>query len=159
MVLPMKHGKIAALLLALLLTMLTAGCGSKEIQADAAALADELKSSLTFQDEMTAAEDTVRDTLYAIDAADVKAGKLYISSGATAEEIAVFEAADKEAADRLYKAAQERVENQKTAFEDYVPAEMTKLGNPVLVKKGSFVVLCVADDAAAAKKIVDKALG
>ena len=83
----------------------------------------------------------------------------YISSGATAEEIAVFEAADKAAADRLYKAAQERVENQKTAFEDYVPAEMTKLGNPVLVKKGSFVVLCVADDAAAAKKIVDKALG
>ena len=84
MVLPMKHGKIAALLLALLLTMLAAGCGSKEIQADAAALADELKSSLTFQDEMTAAEDTVRDTLYAIDAADVNAGKLYISSGATA---------------------------------------------------------------------------
>ena len=53
----------------------------------------------------------------------------------------------------------ERLKNQKTAFEDYVPAEMTKLNNAVLVKKGNMVVLCVADDYAAAKKIVDKALG
>ena len=68
---------------------------------------------------MTAAEDTVRDALYAIDGADVAQGKLYTSSGATAEEIAVFKAGDKEAAERLYKAVQERLKNQKTAFEDY----------------------------------------
>lgn len=153
-----RFKQCAALLCALLLLAL-AGCSGGEKEVDAAALADELKNGLTFQDEMTAATDAIRDTLYAIDGADVAQGKLYTSSGATAEEIAVFKAKDKEAADRLYKAAEERLENQKTAFEDYVPAEMTKLNNAVLVKKGSMVVLCIADDHAAAKKIVDEALG
>ena len=155
----MKRFQSCAVLLLALLLLALAGCSGGEKQVDAAALADELKNGLTFKDEMTAAEDTVRDALYAIDGADVAQGKLYTSSGATAEEIAVFKAGDKEAADRLYKAVQERLKNQKTAFEDYVPAEMTKLNNAVLVKKGTMVVLCVADDYAAAKKIVDKALG
>ena len=48
-------------------------------------------------------------------------GKLYLSSGATAEEIAVFEAKDDAAAERLLAAAKERVEAQKTAFEDMHP--------------------------------------
>lgn len=104
----MKHGKIGALLLALVLAVLAAGCGGKKVEADAAALADELKSSLTFQDEMTAAEDTVRDTLYTIDAADVKAGKLYISSGAHGGGDRRFRGrGPRPQRTRLYKAAQE----------------------------------------------------
>lgn len=151
-----KSWKRAVLLLTAALTCMLTGCGSGRV-ADASALADKLYTSLTFQDELTQATDTVRDTLYAIDSGDLAEGKLYISSGATAEEIAVFRATDKAAADRLYKAAQERLESQKAGYEDYAPAEMPKLNNALLMKKGNMVLLCVVEDHDTAKWIVDRA--
>ena len=87
------------------------------------------------------------------------AGKLYLSSGATAEEIAVFEAKDDAAAERLLAAAKERVEVQKTAFEDYAPAEMTKLNNAVVERSGKIVALCIADDSSVAQKKVKELIG
>ena len=126
---------------------------------DAAKAADDLKSALTFQDELSEATQELRDRTYGISADDVVSGKLYLSSGATAEEIAVFEAKDDAAAERLLAAAKERVEAQKTAFEDYAPAEMTKLNNAVVERNGKIVALCIADDSSAAQKKVKELIG
>ena len=54
---------------------------------------------------------------------------------------------------------QKRVEEQKTAFENYQPAEMKKLQDPLIKKQGVMVVLCVSDDTPAAEKAVKEALG
>ena len=153
----MKSLRIAAVLAAFMLIL--GGCSKGGVaDVDPVQLADDLKTSLTFQDEMTAATDTVRDRLYGLESEDLEAGKVYLSTGATAEEVAVFKATSEEAAQRIYEAAQDRVESQKAAFEDYVPAEMTKLENPVLVKEGYVVVLCIVDDASAASAKVKEAL-
>ena len=144
----------------LLLLVLLAGCGAQKAQnVDAAQAADTLKSSLTFQDELSEATPEVRNRTYGVSDADIVAGKLYLSSGATAEEIAVFEAADDAAADRLLAAMQERVEAQKLAFEDYAPAEMPKLDSAVVERSGNFVALCIAADNAAAQKMVKELIG
>ncbi len=71
--------------------------------------------------------------------------------GATAEEIAVFKAKDEKAADRIYQAMQKRVEEQKTAFENYQPAEMKKLQDP-LIKSRALWLFSVSDDTPAAEK-------
>lgn len=55
-------------------------------------LADTLNSTLTFQDEMTSVDTAAVVRLYGIDEADMTAYKVYTSTGATAEEIAVFKA-------------------------------------------------------------------
>lgn len=147
----MKQLKVVFSLL--LVALLLAGCGTKDTKnVDAAKAADDLKSALTFQDELSEATQELRDRTYGISADDVVSGKLYLSSGATAEEIAVFEAKDDAAAERLLAAAKERVEAQKTAFEDYAPAEMTKLNNAVVERNGKIVALCIADDSSAAQK-------
>jgi hypothetical protein len=70
----------------------------------------------------------------------------------------VFEAMDEAAAERVKKAAQGRVEDQKSAFQDYQPKEMAKLKNPLLIQSGRYVVLVVADDTSGAKKITDRYL-
>ena len=49
----------------------------------------------------------------------------------------------------------DRIEN----YSSYIPSEVPKLEDAVIISGGRYVVLCVADDAAAAQKIVDKALG
>lgn len=101
----------------------------------------------------------MRDRAYGISEGDVVSGRLYLSSGATAEEIAVFEAKDDTAAERLLAAARERVEAQKTAFEDYAPAEMAKLNSAVVERNGKIIALCIADDSAAAQKKVKQLIG
>lgn len=147
----MTKFKVLAAVLAFMMLFI-AGCSSKDVEIDINALADDLKNSVPFADTL---EEPV-NTAYEINEADLKGQKVYISTGATAEEIAVFEAVDKQAADRILKVVESYIEYQIEEFEDYNPAEVKKLSDPVLVKKGRYVILCVSDDNAAAKACIDK---
>ena len=137
----------------LLLTM--AGCGgNKAVEADVEAIADGLKSAVTFKDDLTTPEITV-DQLYGVDAADVVKAKYYTGTS-TAEEIAAIEAKDEDAAARIKAALDKHIQEQKEIYADYAPEELTKLGNPVLVSKGKYVVLCVSDENDEANTEMDK---
>ncbi|MCL2035647.1 MAG: DUF4358 domain-containing protein [Oscillospiraceae bacterium] len=77
---------------------------------------------------------------------------VYVSAtGGTANEIAVVKSKDVKTAE---EALIRRVENLKTRFKDYVPAEMVKLDNPVIVTKGDVAVMVIADDTAKAEKLI-----
>ena len=56
--------------------------------------------------------------------------------------------------DSSMKLLEPRIEAQKKAFENYQPAEMDKLNDPVLVKQGKYVFMCLSDDNAKAKEII-----
>ena len=91
-----------------------------------------LSETIAFQDSLTAVSDEMATVLYRLNEADVAAKKVYVSTGATAEEIAVFEAVDKEAAARIKEAVLQRAAEQEAAFRDYLPAEVPKLQKPYL---------------------------
>ena len=96
------------LCLSLALCLLAAGCGGQSAPAaDAAELADRLSTQIQFEDTLSPLEGDMLYTLYGIDQKDVQQGAAYVSTGATAEEIAVFSCTDDRAA--------QRVENAKTA--------------------------------------------
>ena len=157
----MRKKLFAGLLLCAAGALLLTGCSGKDggdIKLDVDKTADGLKAAVPFNDEMTAIEESVIYRLYDIDKEDVLKAKLYTGTAATAEEIAVFEAKDKDAAGRIYKAVQGRIADQKEGFEDYHPEEMTKLNAPYLEQTGKYVVLCLSDDNAKAKAEVDKQL-
>ncbi|GMQ62488.1 DUF4358 domain-containing protein [Vallitalea maricola] len=122
------------------------GCGGKDkdITIDISALAGDLTSKIEFQDDLTKIEGNSVESIYQIDYA--VSSEVYVSSGATAEEVAVFELKDEKEADNAYKAAEERIDAQKQAFESYVPEEMEKLDNAVVKKIGKYVIVCVAND-------------
>lgn len=141
------------------MTLLFAGCGSQELTIDVAQAADTIKESVTFKDTISELPESRFDTLYAVQEGDVVSRKVYVSSGATAEEIAVIEAKDADAAGRVEEAAQQRIADQKEGFENYQPAEMTKLNNPVLEVKGRYVFLVVCDDPQQARDAIDKVTG
>ncbi len=124
--------------------------------ADVEKLADEIVKTEKFVDQMSAVEQKTAVKIYGLEADDVAKAKVYESTGATAEEVAAFEAKDEDAAGRIRSAAAERVEDQKSAFEDYQPKEMTKLKTPLLMRQGKYVLLVVADDTSAAKQIADR---
>ena len=94
--------------------------------------------------------------MYDVKDEDVTKHAVYVSSGATAEEIAVFEAKDADAAARVKTAVDQRIADLKEGFENYVPGEMTKLNNPVVEVKGKYVLLCICDKPDEARTVIDK---
>ncbi|MGI5823477.1 MAG: DUF4358 domain-containing protein [Dethiobacteria bacterium] len=151
-------------LLMLLLIFLTTvivlpGCNTQSADEDVtlnvAECASTLKERIAFQDTLTAISAEMIATIYQIPAADVVQQQVYVSTGATAEEIAVFEAVDNEAAQKIETAVRERLAAQIISFEDYLPAELPKLEDPFIVVKGKYVILCVSDHNADAKKVLD----
>lgn len=147
--------------LAAALMLFTAGCAKQggAVNADVNTIADGIVKSVKFTDQMSPIDQKTAVKNYGLTASDVTKAKVYESTGATAEEVAAFEAKDETAANRVKKAADTRVADQKTAFQDYQPKEMTKLKTPLIVQSGKYVVLVVADDTSGAKKVTDQYLG
>lgn len=145
--------------LALLLTLTACGGSDSQPQKSAAEIADAIYSTQTFQDTLNAIDSDMLGDYYRIDASDLTDSKVYVSgSFSTAEEIAVFQASSSDAVENIKKAIDTRLEDLKLAFENYVPGEMTKINDPVLITKGTTVVLVLADDTAAVSDQVNELL-
>ena len=145
--------------LALLLTLTACGGSDSQPQKSAAEIADAIYSTQTFQDTLNAIDSDMLGDYYRIDAADLTDSKVYVSgSFSTAEEIAVFQASSSDAVENIKRAIDTRLEDLKLAFENYVPGEMTKINDPVLITKGTTVVLVLADDTAAVSDQVNELL-
>lgn len=151
--------RILACFLAALVLLAAAGCAGKETAAamDVEKTADAMAKAVKFSDEMSAVDQKTAEKLFGLESGTVVAAKAYESTGATAEEVAAFEAKDEAAEKQVAAAVKKRVENQKAAFQGYQPKEMTKLKNPLIVEKGKYVFLCVADDTSPARQAIDQA--
>ena len=113
------------------------------IEIDVHGLSSELLSQIAFVDELNAVGESVINRIYGIE--DYVQAEVYIGSGATAEEIAVFEFADTESAADGLQLALERIEDQKADYEAYIPEEVKKLDRAVVKRYGRYVVVCVSD--------------
>ena len=126
-----------------------------ESSRSAAEVADALKDGVEFKDSLNEPDKNIIEKLYGLSEDMYKEGKLYIGSGgATAEEIACFTANDADGAAKIKEAYEKRVEDLKKTFENYVPEEMDKLNDPVIVTKGNSVYMCLSNDNAKAKEII-----
>ena len=125
------------------------------VEKDVEAVADKLFSEIKYVDALNELDHSMVEKLLKVKEDLYTKAKIYIGSGgATAEEIACFEAKDESAADEIYAALEQRIEAQKQNFENYQPGEMDKLNDPVLVKQGKYVFMCLSDDNAKAKEII-----
>lgn len=125
---------------------------------DVAALGERLHTELEYRDQLEELEPEIVYTMLGIDAADVSAQKNYVSSGATAEEIIIFQAVDREAAVRLQDALAARCQDQQEVYASYAPEEIGYLQQAVLMDKENYVVFCVPVDGQAAEKLIKEAL-
>ena len=143
----------AAAALCLLLT----GCGSTngEEPYDAQDVQTLLEAEL-FSESLEEVDSSVLYGLYGLDAGLMSSSVAYLSTGATAEEVALFILNDAEDADTVQTACEKRVADQITACESYNPAEVTKLEGAVISVRDTPVLLVVGQDPAAVRDAVDK---
>ena len=151
-------GKWIAALAAIALCMSVAACGGSVADVDVNKAADAIKSGTTFTDELTKTDTENAEKLYQVDASLVQDVCVYIGTGATPEEIAVWKAKDDNGAAKLKEAAQGRLDTQKQRFTDYNPEQMPKIESAVLEESGKTVVLCISADNDKAKTAVSQAL-
>lgn len=133
------------LLMGLLLSL--AACKGESPKADLTLDdAQTLLDSGAFSEPLEEIDLEIACSLYALDQSKVTGAAVYGSTGATAEELAIFALKDASAADNALTALGYRVEDRREELEDYLPAEMDKLKNPVTEKRGNSVLLVIAAD-------------
>ena len=150
--------KILLFLLIVAIITTFSGCSSKNntTEIDFNALSNELLENIEFKDELTAVDDAVIQKIYNIE--DFVRAQVYISSGATAEEISLFEFDSNEKAEEGLKMAMERIEEQKADFGSYIPEELQKLDKAVVKQSGNYVIVCVSSSSDVAEEIITKYL-
>lgn len=135
-----------------------AGANKDEKPRKAIENAEKLYNSLTWKDELNYVEEDLiekrANQFYGITKDMYTSGLIYFGSGATAEEIACFDAVDADAAEKIKKGFEKRVADQKKAFENYVPGELVKLDAAIVKVDGLCVYLCITDDSAKAAELI-----
>ncbi len=152
--------KVLALLMAVCLFAFAAGCGDSNEgpEVDVAALAAELAAADIFDDIVSEMPAELALRFYSYDGADVVTCALYQSTLAAAEEVFVAECTDHDAAERVMEACDGRVEEQITAYESYVPAEVPKLEGSLRMAIGKYVFFVVSNNTDEAQRIVESYL-
>ena len=131
------------------------GCSKKEVKdIDVKTVANSLLNDIKYEDQLS---EVSYDIVYDMEDINVTDSAVYVSSGATAEEIAAIKCETKEDAAKVQTVLEERVKEQKDSFENYVPKELDKLDKAVIVKAGNTVVLSISNDDAKAKEIIENA--
>lgn len=149
----MKKTLIIAVSLLLCLCTICA-CGKKEYNIDKAKLASELAASGNFLDTVAEIPAELISHFYQID--NSVSAIMYKSSVATAEEITIFEAADSNAAAKVYETAKAYLETQAKIYDAYNATEAARLRCAICKQYGKYVVVCVCNDNVGAQEIINE---
>ena len=132
-------------------------CGGKDAAAsiDGAALAKSLATDIKYDDKLS--ELSSDEISGFMDVADGAEGVMYMGSGSTAEEVAVFTCDSEETAEAQKANVETFLADQKTQFDAYNPDEVARIDDAVLKQEGTAVILCVSGDPDKAESIVEEA--
>lgn len=142
----MKQTVISCWILILCLTL--AACGGPKGQTDFDPEHDveTILNSSAFSEILAKIDQDTACALYGIDETSVRCSAVYGSTGASAEELAIFTFEDGEGVDAALSAFRLRVEDRTEEMRDYLPAELPKLDGAVVERRGNSVLLVIAAD-------------
>ena len=150
--------KILAAIIAMIMVFAFIGCAKKEPRFyEANAVADALNLGLEFGEELEKSSAEVALAIYGIDQSLCSNAAIYNGSGATADEIAVFNCVDDAAAETVYQAAEARLQYLYEGYSSYGPDEVPKIEASSVIREGNTVILCVCNNFDAVQKIADSA--
>lgn len=144
--------KIVTALLSLFLLLGLAACGGGKT-VDIKTLPEAILEKVAFEDQLSELDAGTIANLYTVP--EGTTARVFFGSGATSEEIAVFQCKDEQAAKAMLEHAQTHISNQITAFENYLPEQVPPLKDAIVEQIGASVVVCVTKDVSAARQVID----
>ncbi len=114
----------------------------------------ELLESIEFP-EMVEVKSDKLSVYYDIDADELKEFSAYVcGSGAMPDEFGIFVANDADDASDIKEDLEERIEKQRSTYQDYTPDEMYKIEDSFVEVSGNTVIYAVCADNSTAKSIL-----
>lgn len=126
------------------LSLMLLACSHPTTDVNMDGLIEDMLQNIEFQDELVELD---AGGINRLSLGEGVSGRVFIGSGATAEEIAVFEAGSKQAAKQMRDYALSHIDEQKQSFAGYLPKELKKLDEAIVLQYGKYVIVCVTDDA------------
>ncbi len=142
-----------SLVLLCLLTLSACGGGEEPFDVEDTSRAL-LEGDGVFSEELIPLERAVYVPFLGVDDEGLTDGAVYVSSGSTAEELAVLEFDSEDAARVAEGQMGDHLGVQKESNVDYRPQEMPKLDKAVIRRRKNTVLFLVAADYAAAEKVI-----
>jgi len=148
-----KAGLMAALLLVLLLGLTACGGGSDGMKDDMdtealVAAIQEAEPDLAIMDMATDQDEDPDTSLAAVtdvDADKVEHFLIYYSSEGKADEVVVLDCKNESAAKDASDSFEDHVNSRSALFEQYAPAEVSKVNNAQWEQKGHYAILVISD--------------
>ena len=151
--------KALSVILAAVMVLAMVGCGqdpqTPETKYDVPALMKSILNQVTFADTLSAVGTSA--ALYFPDLPENAKVELYTGSGYYADEVALITlnaASDRKAAKASVDAHIAQLRGQ---FQNYIPTEVGKIDKAFIWEYEEYVLICISDDYASAKQIVDHA--
>lgn len=154
----MMKKTVWTLLTLCLLVGVFSGCTPKTNQPvhyDLAALSQKIHDTGAFSDILSPVSTEIAAGFYGFAPEEITESLVLCSTGATTEEIALFQCADEQTAEKLLIAAKTRAETQSAIYESYAPAEPPKLADAIIKREGTYVFYIVAADYAKVQAVLD----
>ncbi len=160
--------KIIAMMLVAVLSMSVVACGSSgngdtnkedanKKEFNATELAQALVSEITYTGSMD--QLPTEEIEWYVDMEEGVTGIMYMVSGVSCEEVAVFTAPDEDTAKDMVANIEELLADQEDQNAAYDAKVSQRIEEAVLQQKGCYVILCVSDDSAKAKELIKEAFG
>lgn len=156
--------RYAACFLLLTVAVFFSGCaGQKEpnatpITLDVSALGQKLAEELSLTGELSPVEAEVFAYLYDITPEHYTESRLLLASGAVADEICIIKAADENSKNIIKEKITARLAAQKENFASYLPQEVAKLDNALLLEQDDYLILVVCNQPEQAKELIESAI-
>ncbi len=144
---------ISVILAALSIMSIFASCSKNEGKTPATSdVVSAIESSTKFEELIALTDDNIGRRYYGIDLDAIEEYTVKVcSSGAMADEIAVFKVKEKDDVEDMLETVRERQQELYDSFVDYVPEEIGNIDNAVIGSNGNYVYFIVCDDRKAAK--------
>ena len=139
--------KLSAFLIAIAIIFSFGACTKNEKKVyKADPTADALIAGLSFGDTLEKSTADAAYSLYSIDPTLCVNAAIYVGSGATADEVAVFNCTDPLAAEYVLESVNARIDYLREGYSDYGPDQVPKIDSAAVITSGSTVILCVCEN-------------
>ena len=117
----------------------------KNIEINIEDLASKIAETNAFEDKLEKVDSEMIMENYNFSYDEIEKLVSYQGSGASSEEIVILQVKDKSKLDSVKEKINTRLQERKEAFESYLPKEVGKIENNILIVKGNYVILCISN--------------
>ncbi|MEG1551430.1 MAG: DUF4358 domain-containing protein [Oscillospiraceae bacterium] len=148
--------KVISIICAALMVFLLVSCTKQNKEINVEEFSKHILETIKFKDELVKINDNMVERLYSLETGTT--ASVYVGSGATAEELAIFKTENNDIKQKMLKNITTHIENQKEAFKSYIPKEVEKLEKSVVFESGNYIIVIISDEPNA-KAIAEKYIG